>query len=189
MKTIVNNVNNTFIVKNSKFITELISISNEEEVKANLKALVKKYPKATHYCYAYILKDQKKASDDQEPSNTAGLPMLNVLEKADLINVLAVTIRYFGGIKLGPGGLIRAYQRSVKEALEKAHLKEALPSYLLTITIPYSKQKQLDYLLKDIPYTKKYDLLITYTINLPQEKLSLIAAYDYKIEKESFIMK
>ncbi len=187
MKTIVNNVNNTIVIKNSKFITELFPLSSPSEVKDYLLKLEQKYPKATHYCYAYITKESKHYSDDKEPSNTAGLPMLNVLEHQELINILAVTVRYFGGIKLGPGGLIRAYQQSVKDALTKATIKNVLAGYQVKLIIPYTKQKQLDYLLKNISYTKDFNSSIIYLINIPQTKLSLLKNYDYDIIKDIFI--
>ena len=111
MKTITENSNYQIEIKNSKFITELIKIDNEN-IKDILEEMKIKYPKATHYTYALRLENYQKSSDDGEPGGTAGTPMLNVLEKEDIINVLAVTIRYFGGIKLGAGGLLRAYNQA-----------------------------------------------------------------------------
>ena len=120
MYTISHNIKKEFVIKNSRFITVLIKINDQEEIKKHLEHIKKEYPRATHYCYAYKLGNTiKKASDDKEPSGTAGIPMLNVLEKEDITNILAVTIRYFGGIKLGAGGLIRAYSKSVKETLKE----------------------------------------------------------------------
>ena len=123
MKTIKENTKNEIIIKNSRFITLLYKIRSKEEIEQYLQQVKKLYPKATHYCYAYKIGENiKKTSDDGEPGGTAGMPMLNVLDKEDITNILAITIRYFGGIKLGAGGLIRAYSKSVKEALNKVSL-------------------------------------------------------------------
>ena len=119
MFVIRDDCNNEIIIKNSRFITFLIKINNLEQIQSNLEKLKKDYPKATHYCYAYIINSNKKSSDDGEPSGTAGIPILNVLEKEKLTNILCIVIRYFGGIKLGASGLVRAYTKSVKEALNK----------------------------------------------------------------------
>lgn len=188
MKTIKENVKNEIIIKNSKFITILIKIATEEEVKEQLKEIKQQYPKATHYCYAYkILDNIKKQSDDKEPSKTAGMPMLNVLDKENITNVLAITIRYFGGIKLGAGGLVRAYSNSVKEALEKAEKIDLVKGYLCKITFPYNKENEI---LRTIPkeniIEKTYLNNITYTILL-EENSPLLP--NTEIIKETYIEK
>ena len=105
MKTIKNNLSNEIIIKNSRFICLLIKINNIDisDILNNIKL---SYPKATHYCYGFIYNNYKKSSDDGEPTGTAGNSILFVLEKNNLNNILCVVIRYFGGIKLGAGGLI-----------------------------------------------------------------------------------
>lgn len=171
MYTISKNTSNEIIIKNSRFITLLYKIKKPDEVPTLLDTVRKTYPKATHYCYAYKIEDNiKKASDDGEPSGTAGLPMLNVLEKEDITNTLAITIRYFGGIKLGAGGLIRAYSKSVKETLKTIHKKELVPAYLCKLTFPYSKEKEITRLLKDEQIIEKnYLEEITYTVILRKD--------------------
>lgn len=171
MYTISKNTSNEIIIKNSRFITLLYKIKKPDEVPTLLDTVRKTYPKATHYCYAYKIEDNiKKASDDGEPSGTAGLPMLNVLEKEDITNTLAITIRYFGGIKLGAGGLIRAYSKSVKEALKTIHKKELVPAYLCKLTFPYSKEKEITRLLKDEQIIEKnYLEEITYIVILRKD--------------------
>ncbi len=171
MYTISKNTSNEIIIKNSRFITLLYKIKKPDEVPTLLDMVRKTYPKATHYCYAYKIEDNiKKASDDGEPSGTAGLPMLNVLEKEDITNTLAITIRYFGGIKLGAGGLIRAYSKSVKETLKTIHKKELVPAYLCKLTFPYSKEKEITRLLKDEQIIEKnYLEEITYTVILRKD--------------------
>jgi uncharacterized YigZ family protein len=184
MKTIKSNSSYQIEIKNSKFITELIKIDNSD-IKDILDELKKKYPKATHYTYAYRLLDKEKSSDDGEPGGTAGVPMLNVLIKEDIINVLVVTIRYFGGIKLGAGGLVRAYSKSLIEALKHTELHELTEGYKVKITIPYDKQKDLDYLLKDqIVLAKDFALDITYEVYI--NDLEILNNYDYEIITKTY---
>lgn len=101
-------------IKKSNFIGYLYEIKNVDEVQDIIESLKTQYKKATHICYAYVLNENQlieKAFDDNEPSGTAGKPILNVIKKKNLTNTLIVVIRYFGGIKLGTGGLIRAYTK------------------------------------------------------------------------------
>ena len=100
------------IIKKSKFIGILYEVNNEDEVKDILTNLKKEHKKARHIPYAYKIDMQVKKSDDKEPSSTAGSPILNIIEKKQLNHVLIVVIRYFGGIKLGKGGLVRAYSQA-----------------------------------------------------------------------------
>ncbi len=108
----------TLEIKKSKFIAFYYNINNKEEVIDILTNLKKEHKKAKHFPYAYRIGTEIKKSDDKEPSGTAGLPILNILEKNNLNSVLIVIIRYFGGIKLGAGGLIRAYSTAAKEVIK-----------------------------------------------------------------------
>ena len=174
MYTIENNTKYELIIKNSKFITILFKINNNN-VENNLLSIKKEYPDATHYCYAYIVNDIKKSSDDGEPSGTAGVPILKVLENNNLTNILCVVIRYFGGIKLGANGLVRAYTKSCANAIKETNLKELVDGVNLTITFPYNRLKEIDYLLKDINInSKRYDDLITYNIDIELSFLDII---------------
>lgn len=126
MKTIKENVNAQISEKKSRFIADLIYVSSEEEAQANLEQIRKKYYDARHHCFAYRILEKdtilERASDDGEPSGTAGAPMLNLLSKNDLMNVLLVVTRYFGGILLGTGGLVRAYTGASQQAIKKASI-------------------------------------------------------------------
>ena len=133
MYSIKNNIENTTIIKKSKFITKLYKIDNIDEIKDILDELNKKYNDSTHICYAYIIDGKEKCSDNGEPSGTAGMPILNVLKKNNLDHILAVVIRYFGGIKLGAGGLTRAYSNSVIEAISKDNIIELVKGYYVEI--------------------------------------------------------
>lgn len=164
MKTIEKEVSNTLEIQKSKFITFLFPTDTQEECNQILIKIKNQYKDATHHCYAYILDVTQKASDDKEPSGTAGIPILEVLKKKELSHILCIVIRYFGGIKLGAGGLVRAYSNSVKEALELATIINLTDGYQITLSIPYEKQKELDYELKNITYQKSYGNEVTYTI-------------------------
>ena len=129
MKTILTKEIYEITIKNSKFTGVIIPIESLDDVKDNLTKLKEEYKNATHYCYAFKLINDKGFSDDGEPNKTAGIPILNVIEGNDLVNVLVVVIRYFGGIKLGPGGLIRAYSNTTKEIINKC-TKKRLTTYL-----------------------------------------------------------
>ena len=118
MKSIEKNIEETYIINKSKFITKLYRIESEEEILNILDNLKKEYKDATHICYAYIISNTKRFNDDGEPGGTAGIPILNVLENNELDYILAVVIRYFGGIKLGAGGLVRAYSNCVSETVK-----------------------------------------------------------------------
>ena len=130
-KTIKQNTAAEIVEKKSKFIANLFYVQNEEEAEEIIKSIKKKYYDARHNCYAYNVLTKKgivaRSSDDGEPSGTAGMPMLNILQKNELINVLVVVTRYFGGILLGTGGLVRAYSEALVKAIENAEfVKEEL---------------------------------------------------------------
>ena len=131
-------------IKNSKFIGIIIPIESKDDIKNSLNKLKEEYRNATHYCYAFTLLNDKGFSDDGEPNKTAGIPILNVIEGNDLVNVLIVVIRYFGGIKLGPGGLIRAYSNTCKEVINKSTLVELIKGIEASITFPYSNEKEIN---------------------------------------------
>lgn len=185
MYTINENINNTIIVKNSKFITLLIKLDKSSNIKEIINDLKIKYPKATHYTYAYRFdKNNYGYSDDKEPTNTAGLPTYNVLEKKDLINVLAVTIRYFGGIKLGAAGLVRAYTKSISTLLNNINLKEVELYYLVELTTSYN-DKFIDnnkFIIKE----KIFDINIAYKLLIKKIDINLLNNYKYKILDEIY---
>ncbi len=108
----------TYEIKKSKFISYYYEVENQDEIKEILEDLKKEHKKARHMPYAYKLKNTAKKIDDKEPSGTAGMPIFNILEKNNLENTLIVAVRYFGGIKLGAGGLTRAYSEAAKEVIK-----------------------------------------------------------------------
>lgn len=189
MYTISENTEKEIEIKKSRFISRIYRIHSLEEVDKILQELKKEYKDATHYCYAYILDENKKSSDDNEPSGTAGIPILQVLEKNNLNYVLCVVIRYFGGIKLGAGGLVRAYTKSVTEGLKLCQKYELIPGYKIEINISYDEQKKLDYIVKEYKVDKKFDNNITYHILIPKKDFNILTEFNPKIIKEIQIEK
>ena len=171
MKSIYEDIENEYIVNKSKFITKLIRINDISDIDIKLNDIKNMYKDATHYCYAYIIDNFKKCSDDKEPSGTAGLPILNVLENNNLNHILCVVIRYFGGVKLGTGGLLRAYTKSVTMALDKCILKEIMKGFHITIEFTYDKTKLIDNLLKNCNIiNKEFNDNVVYNINIEERE-------------------
>ncbi len=183
MKSIQKEITSEIIINKSRFITILTNINDIDKVKEKLEEIKKKYKDATHYCYAYIINNHERCSDNGEPSGTAGMPILNVLKQNDLTNILCVVIRYFGGIKLGAGGLIRAYSTSASVALNKATITNIVNGYNITIEFSYNNLKQIDYLLKNIDIKKDYQTNITYNFNITETKFNQIENELTKLSK------
>ena len=182
MYTISKNTKGETIIKNSRFITLLFKIKSKDDVSKILDKIKKEYPKAPHYCYAYVVDSSKKSSDDGEPGGTAGMPILNVLEKENITNVLAIVVRYFGGIKLGAGGLVRAYSKSVKDTLGLVDINKLQSGKLIELTFDYDVQDKINYILKDEEIiSKNFDIKITYIVKIKDEILSKLDNYSYQI--------
>ncbi|MDD3122705.1 MAG: YigZ family protein [Candidatus Izemoplasmatales bacterium] len=162
MRSVKEIASNEMIVHKSRFIGLIFPVDSELDIQNLLKSVKTLYPDATHYCYAYVLGEDgliQKASDDGEPQKTAGFPMLDVLKKQDLTNVLAVVVRYFGGVLLGAGGLIRSYSKSVSSLMNLVtftHLQESLQCEM---TIDYQSFAQIEKYFREIVIR----LEITYT--------------------------
>ena len=144
MKTIAKAVQSEINVKKSQFICHLFPTNTKKESKEIITKLNDQYNDATHNCTAYIVSDGEGFDDDGEPGGTAGKPMINVLRKNELHNVTAVVTRYFGGIKLGAGGLVRAYSKSVLEAINEAEILEVDFYDVYTLVFEYSDIKITD---------------------------------------------
>ena|SRR5690554_4008495 len=180
---------NEIIISKSRFIGIVTPIDNLDEINEILKQLKKEYPKATHYCTAYVFNQSQGSNDDGEPSGTAGVPILEILNHYQLNKVFAVVIRYYGGINLGAGGLIRAYAKTTKASLEEAVLitKEILNSY--TITFNYDKVNEIDLIVNNYIESKEYTDIITYHLLLNKDSdiisrnSHLLINYTYNGEK------
>lgn len=189
MKTILNDYVSEIEINKSRFITLLYKVNSVDQIKDKLDSVRSLYKDATHYCYAYIIDDNKKSSDDGEPGGTAGVPIMEVLLKNDLNFVLCIVVRYFGGIKLGAGGLVRAYSKSVSSSLLEDNITELIPGYEIVFDTNYDNQKNIDYLLKDIKVEKEYLDIVIYKVFIPKEQIYLLDNFDYKIIKDIYIEK
>lgn len=152
MKRIQGKYENTIIIKKSRFIGQAFRVNSLEEVEEILAQTRKKYYDATHNCYAYRLNDDasvQKMSDDGEPAKTAGAPILDVLVKQDLTNILVIVTRYFGGTLLGAGGLVRAYSSATSEVLKLAQYYTIEEQVRFAMTLSYPSYQTL---IKMMPY-------------------------------------
>lgn len=184
VKTIINNDQNEIIIKNSRFITHILKVYQLKEIDKYLNDMKKQYKKADHYCYAYKIDNLIKCNDDNEPSGTAGTPILDNIIKKNLNHILIIVIRYFGGIKLGTGPLYRAYNKASSSVIKNTNLIKDIRYINVELTIPY-EQKTIIYEIlekkdiKDIIYQER----ITYIACIPEELLKIlqIKKIDYKI--------
>lgn len=170
-------IDNTEIleVKKSKFIAILKRVDCEEDAKKIIENSKVEYPNAKHYTYAYIIDNVKKMSDDKEPSGTAGMPILSILEKKNLNHVICVVVRYFGGILLGAPGLVRAYSNSTLLSLNGVNIIPFIEYESYFIKFPYSLEKEVSYLLKNIEIlNKEFNEMIEYQIKIPKDNLEVL---------------
>lgn len=165
-----------YVIKKSKFIARAVHITTEEEAQAYLRDGKKQYWDARHNCYAYRLGmnfEKQKSSDDGEPSGTAGKPILEVLKNKGLTNTLIVVTRYFGGIKLGTGGLIRAYGTAAVAALDNAIIEDYIDCRILYLQTDYSFLSATERLLPDFEavITKRdFADFVGLTVEVPEDK-------------------
>lgn len=140
------------VEKKSKFIANFFHVDTQEEAENILKLIRKEHFSARHNCYAYrVIVDNKvieKASDDGEPSGTAGGPMLNILQKNNLCNVIVIVTRYFGGILLGTGGLVRCYSNATINAVENAEKVECCKGFEISLDATYAEMESFKYYCK-----------------------------------------
>ncbi|MBE7318867.1 YigZ family protein [Staphylococcus epidermidis] len=185
------------VISKSRFIAYIKPVSTENEAKAFIDAIKTKHKDATHNCSAYTVGPEmniQKANDDGEPSGTAGIPMLEILKKLEIHNVCVVVTRYFGGIKLGAGGLIRAYSGAVRDVIYdigRVELREAIP---VTVTLDYDQTGKFEYelasttfLLREQFYTDK----VSYQIDVVKNEydafidfLNQITSGNYDLKQE-----
>jgi len=144
MKTIANPHQAEIEIKKSQFICRVFPAKNSAEAKEIIIDITKKYNDATHNCSAYIVSDGEGYDDDGEPSGTAGKPIRNVLKKNELNNIVAIVTRYFGGVKLGAGGLVRAYSNSVIEAIAGSDIVEMEEYKIYNLRFEYSDMKTIE---------------------------------------------
>ena len=165
-------------VKRSRFITSIDHVNNKAQAKAFIAKLRQQYPDANHHCWAMIAGApddlyQQDQSDDGEPKGTAGKPMLNVLQHAALGNIIVVVTRYFGGIRLGAGGLVRAYTRAVSEPLKTLDTQLVVIKQPVGIEVPYAELAGFEHWLQstDIDVSEKsFTDSVALTLQVPAEE-------------------
>lgn len=174
-RTIKENGTHEIEIKKSRFICHLKRVETEEEAIAFIDEIKKEHWKATHNCSAYTIgmnDEIQRAHDDGEPSGTAGVPMLEIFLKRELKNVVAVVTRYFGGVKLGAGGLIRAYSGSVNDAVNAIGIVERQVQLLIDVTVSYTQSGGVEHSLRQANYRVQettYAENVTFHCVIPEE--------------------
>ena len=190
MYSIKNNNKYEETIKYSKFISLIYRVYTKEEVKEYLNKTKESYPSATHYCYGYVIDNDIKSSDDNEPSKTAGIPILNQIINNKLNYTLIIVVRYFGGVKLGVGPLTRAYAKVAREVITPNNIITLTKGYDINITFTYNDIKNIDYLLKDsYIINKTFKDKITYNVIVSKDILDKLNNYNITINKETYIEK
>lgn len=166
------------VIKKSRFIATVHPATTDTLAQELIELVKKNHPKARHHCFAYILGDHQqiqRMSDDGEPSGTAGSPILNVLKQLKITNTLIVVTRYFGGIKLGTGGLIRAYGQAATTGIQAAGIYQSIYQQQLILTLSYADYDSLVYLFhqQQLDFETEFTELVTVRVWYDQEKLSL----------------
>ena len=172
-------------VKKSRFIARVIRVEDKQTVKHHLQLAKADYPDARHHCWAYLVGDPAQATsaamnDDGEPSGTAGKPILNVIQHKKIGDVLVIVIRYFGGVKLGAGGLVRAYSGATEAVLSKIKTEHLTPKTYINLTLDFSKEQLIRHHLEtndseiaEVKYTKSVEM----SVSIPVENLEKFKAF------------
>jgi len=193
MYTIKNAVFTEQIINKSRFITYLDFVSNEDEAKAKLEEIRTKQSDATHNCYSYIIGKTgniAKFSDDKEPNGTAGVVIFDVLKKNNLTNILAIVTRYFGGIKLGAGGLIRAYSSSVSMALEGVERQEIIEYSIFSIICDYNLLGVVEKQIEGYEIlSKEFNQKVNISIKVPTTKVPILQTKIIDVSKNQVLIK
>jgi len=180
----------TFVEKRSEFIGHVWPVESEEEARGHIEAMKKKYHDARHNCWCYIVKDGPvRYSDDGEPQGTAGQPMLGVFQKEGVTNVCCVVTRYFGGILLGAGGLVRAYTQSAKDALDAAGISVVRRWVDMAVDCPYNffeRVKNEVAALSGVVGDVEYAAGVTVHALLPEERTEEFAARMVELSAGTF---
>jgi len=179
------NIETEYEVKKSRFIARLNKVESREQAMDVLTQARNDYPDARHHCWAYIIGNPHNPklvamSDDGEPSGTAGKPILNVMQHKPISDVMIVVIRYFGGIKLGAGGLVRAYSQAAQQAYDEAEFEEHIIKQSLTIRCPFQLEQNLRHWLSQHQgevVTNEYGEQVQLQALLPLEHLAALKTY------------
>ncbi|MFX1764286.1 IMPACT family protein [Paraburkholderia sp. A1RI-2L] len=172
--TLASTVSAELEIRKSRFIGLAIPVDGREAAMAELRRLRDEHPTATHVCWALLAGGQSGMSDDGEPSGTAGRPILEVLRHHDLDGVLAAVVRYYGGVKLGAGGLVRAYTDAIASALQNAQRVERIAQARLIVEVSYADETRVRHWIEQEQHTlvdSRYTMTVRLTIQLPATAL------------------
>ncbi|MFA5560374.1 MAG: YigZ family protein [Acholeplasmataceae bacterium] len=179
-------------IDKSEFIAVIYPLNDKNDLTEHLKDVKKNYPKATHYCSASVFGNNGEyttANDDGEPSRTAGVPILEVLKHQNVTNILCVVVRYYGGIKLGAGGLVRAYTKATAEVLKLAQYYHKKTVLVYNILFNYNNIQTIDHYLEQNNITvieKTFLEAVSYKLALYEEDLAALKEIEYiLVKKES----
>lgn len=161
--TIKNNQKSVYEIKKSEFISYAFSVQSVDEANMFLAEVKQKHNDARHVCYAYVVNSLEKCSDDGEPSGTAGKPLLDLIKAQSFTNLLLVVVRYFGGIKLGAGGLYRAYLTAGKDVINICEKVKLIKAYQIVIEVPYENE---EYILNTLKRISDKKLTVNYYENV-----------------------
>ncbi len=189
MFTILERNEESFVVNRSEFIGVVLHVDSTELVKRYLEEIKKEYPKAKHYCYAYIIGDKQKGFDDGEPNKTAGKPLLELLKKKELDEVLLVVVRYFGGVLLGASRLLGAYVEAGTRTLSTSDFVSIKEKYIYKANLSYKDFESLKRIskLEDISFENiLYENRISVDILMDEDKARQIAEDFPHIEMELY---
>ncbi len=153
MKSVKERVETAFTEKRSEFVSVLCPVESEDEAKSVLEGIRATHKNASHNCFAYIIGESgaiKRFDDDGEPSQTAGFPILEVLRKNELTNVICVVTRYYGGVKMGAGGLVRAYKKGASSCVEKAKLQDIRTMIRYRIALDFGQGGRIEDFLQKV---------------------------------------
>ena len=178
------------VIKNSKFISLIFRVYSKNDVNDILNSVKYEYQGATHYCYGYVIDSDIRANDDNEPSGTAGYPILNQITSNNLNYTLIVVVRYFGGIKLGAGPLTRAYAKVARNVIDRNNIVMLEKGYDISINFNYNDIKDIDYILGNCKIINKFfDNDITYNVYVNNDTLNKLSKYNVTVNKEIYIEK
>lgn len=177
-----------FVEQRSRFISFAHPVSTEEGALELVAQYRKEYNDSRHVCWAYRLGenyDQERANDDGEPSGTAGRPILGQIHSFNLTNVIVLVVRYFGGIKLGTGGLVSAYQKGAEEALKSASIQQVMIGRKIRFTFDYSATNEVNHVINDLEAEKSDELytdVCVMTLEVPRSQYPLLKERLLKVE-------
>ena len=187
-------INNTYEyvleVNKSKFIGIVFKVNNIVDFNNMMDSIKDKYPKATHYVYAYRFINEFKSSDDGEPGGTSGMPIFNVIDKEKLFNTAIVVVRYFGGIKLGAGGLVRAYSKCASNLIEDSRKSLLLEGIECRISFKYDEISTIDNLVNSSKcrvFDKKFQEDVQYNLIISNDEIDKFSKYNLEKIKNTYL--